>query len=357
MSRVLHYGIIGFGGIGENRIAKEGFSLDRARFAELPDHRLLYATDMNPQRRSAAEALGISWCDSAEELLAKEDIEAVFIASINSAHAQLAAQAMRAGKHVLLEKPMTTNPAEAEALVSLAEELGLSFAVDLMMKRNPYNRKARELIGNREIGEIEYIVLHMEFPFGTTPEEAATWRCSVPSEYGGPIGDVASHCLYMAEFLLQDTITSLQARYTPVTLDIAVENGANITFTTKKGMQGAVRVAFNQPRGSDLQVIRSMGFEVYGTGGVLRSEGTLFQLSGTADEPVPIRLFLEKAGERTEIFLPHSENIYRSLVAEHAQSIRERKPLTGADGLHNLALVFSCYESADQEGKRISITR
>ena len=65
----IKYGIIGFGGIAENRIAKEGFACDTSRFAPLSEAKLIAATDINPARRSAAEALGLKWYDSREALL------------------------------------------------------------------------------------------------------------------------------------------------------------------------------------------------------------------------------------------------------------------------------------------------
>ena len=56
----IKYALIGFGGIAENRIAKEGFARDKARFADQPaEYELLGACDVNPARREAAEALGL----------------------------------------------------------------------------------------------------------------------------------------------------------------------------------------------------------------------------------------------------------------------------------------------------------
>ena len=75
------YGIIGFGGIAENRIAREGFCADRKRFAPHPHAELICGTDINPGRKAAVESLGLRWYDSDEALLAREDVEAVFIAT------------------------------------------------------------------------------------------------------------------------------------------------------------------------------------------------------------------------------------------------------------------------------------
>ena len=55
------YALVGFGGIAENRIAKEGFACDSKRFRPLRNAKLVGATDVNPARRAAVEALGLGW--------------------------------------------------------------------------------------------------------------------------------------------------------------------------------------------------------------------------------------------------------------------------------------------------------
>ena len=89
------YGLIGFGGIAENRVAKEGFACDRARFAPHPTAELVAATDVNAGRQNAAEALGLKWYASTEALLAASEIQAVYIATNNRSHVPLAVQASR----------------------------------------------------------------------------------------------------------------------------------------------------------------------------------------------------------------------------------------------------------------------
>ena len=65
----VRYGIHGFGGIAEVRLAKEGFGLDASRFNGNPVAQLVAAYDPNPLRQRAVEALGVSWRNSAEEIL------------------------------------------------------------------------------------------------------------------------------------------------------------------------------------------------------------------------------------------------------------------------------------------------
>ena len=352
--RKIRYAIIGFGGIAENRIAKEGFGVDKDRFTGHPQAELIAVADEDPARRGAATKLGLRWYDSVEEVLGDPQVEAVFIATNNRSHAPIAERAIEAGKHCLIEKPMATTLEDARQLQQLSRKHHISLAVDHMMTENAYNQKARDLISQGAIGQVNDIVLHMEFCYGSTPQEATSWRCADPLEIGGPVGDVGSHCLYMAEFLLGCEIRSLGCVYTPKTLDIAVENGAFIQFRMKDETQGTARVAFNQPRGGLASTLTNLGYEVYGTDGIIRGYGTLFQLSGHPGEPVEVRLEVERSGVTEKIKIDEVQNIYQAVIAGHAQSIVDGKPLDGADALHNLELILGCHQSADRQGHTIT---
>jgi 1,5-anhydro-D-fructose reductase (1,5-anhydro-D-mannitol-forming) len=351
----LRYAIIGFGGIAENRIAKEGFARDSARFKPLPGIELVAAADVSSARRPAAQSLGLKWYDSPDAAIADSSIDAVFIASNNASHFALGKKALEAGKHVILEKPMATRLDDARKLVDLAATRNLSLAVDHMMVHNAYSIAARHLIAAGALGQVNDITLHMEFCYGATPEEAATWRCARPSELGGPIGDVGSHCLYMAEFLMGSPVRSVAAVFTPRTLKIRAENGAFIRFLTESGLTGSARVSFNDARGSLTGTLLNLGYEVYGTRASLRSCGALFQLSGHSGEPVRLRLEIEEAGACREIHVNDVQNIYQKIILDHAEAIRSGRRQTGEDGLHNLALVEAAYRSARQGGKSLAI--
>jgi predicted dehydrogenase len=157
----------------------------------------------------------------------------------------------------------------------------------------------------------------------------------------------------MAEFLLDSTVKTLSCVYTPRTLEIAVENGAFIQFRLANGIHGTARVAFNQPRGGLGGTLSNLGYEIYGTEGVLRGYGTLFQLSGHPGEPIPIRLELDRFTETEAIRADQVHNIYQAVVGRHAESILNDVPLDGDDALHNLELVLACHTSANHQGRMI----
>ena len=355
MSKI-RYAIIGFGGIAENRVAKEGYGCDKTRFNGLEKAVLTGATDMNPARKEAAEALGLKWYDNMDAVLADPEVDAVYIATNNASHAALACAALEAGKHVIVEKPAATNVADAEKMVALAAAKGLSLSVDHMMVNNAWNIKAKEVMADGKLGAVNDSCFHMEFAYGYDPAEAATWRCSKIEEMGGPIGDVASHCFYVAEFVFGKKIAKLAAVYYPKIVQMVAEDGAYIKFFFEDGMQSSAKVAFSEMRGGLGGTLSNLGYELYGDKAVLRGYGTMFQLSGHADEPVKVRLELDKFDGKAESVAPcEIKNMYQCLIEHHAQSVLNGTPLTAEDALHNIELCEAAHESAQNGGKLIEV--
>ena len=349
------YVLVGFGGIAENRVAKEGYACDRKRFKPLRSAELVGATDLNPARQAAAEALGLKWYPSLGAVLADKSVDGVYIATNNASHAKLACEALKAGKHVIVEKPIATSVADAKAMSRLAKAKGLSLTVDHMMVNNAWNIKAKEIVAKGALGAVNDSCFHMEFAYGYDPAEAATWRCSKIEEMGGPIGDVASHCFYVAEDVFGKKIAKVACVYYPKVMKIAAEDGAYIKFFFEDGTQGSVNASFSELRGGAVGTLTNLGYEIYGTKAAMRGYGTMFQLSGYADEPIVQRLEIDDGKKVQSVRPAKIQNIYQALIEGHAKSILDGKPLTGDDAVHNLALCAACHASAQKGGKILSV--
>ncbi len=349
------YVLVGFGGIAENRVAKEGFACDRKRFSPLKSAQLVGATDVNQARRPAAEALGLKWYASLGEALADKSVDGVYVATNNASHAEIAIAALKAGKHVIVEKPIATSIADAKRMDALAARKGLSITVDHMMVHNAWNVAAARAVQGGSLGKVNDSCFHMEFAYGYDPAEAATWRCSKVEEMGGPIGDVASHCFYVAEFVFGKRIAKVAAVYYPKVMKIKAEDGAYVKFLFEDGTQGSVNAAFSEMRGGLAGTLTNLGYEVYGDKAAMRGFGTMFQLSGHAGEPIRIRLERDDGRSVSEIRPGRIQNIYQSLIEGHARSVLAGKPLTAKDAIHNLALCAAAHKSARSGGKLVSV--
>src|SRR5256885_7569555 len=108
---------------------------------------------------AAAKELGIAKAyGSYEELLADKEIEAVYNPLPNHLHVPWTAKAAEAGKHVLCEKPIALNAAEAETLLAVRERTGVKIGEAFMVKTDPQWLRARELVREGRIGELKAVI-------------------------------------------------------------------------------------------------------------------------------------------------------------------------------------------------------
>ena len=99
---------------------------------------------------------GVKFCTDYTEALKDSEVDAVHVAIPNHLHYEFARRALESGKHVLLEKPMTTSSREAFKLASLSEEKGLVLQVGHIFRFNNALRKVREIMSRGELGKILY---------------------------------------------------------------------------------------------------------------------------------------------------------------------------------------------------------
>src|SRR5262249_27554435 len=126
-----------------------------------------------------------------EELLADENVQAVYISTPNFLHAPQTIAAARAGKHILTEKPMTLTAEEGVKMVEAAEQAGVMLMVAYMTLFNPSYQMAKRLVAAGLLGEI--VAVRGRHSYVIEPERispAAVWRLD-PQHGGGPLMDVA----------------------------------------------------------------------------------------------------------------------------------------------------------------------
>ena len=141
----LGYGLIGCGVFGQ-------FSLEQ--YQAMDGLRTVAAADVDAAAaRAVADRFGLEACDSPESLLARDDIDIVHIATPPFTHKDIVMAALRAGKHVLCEKPLATEIDDAREMVDAARDAGRVLAVNLIMRYNPISETVKHIIDKRLLGE------------------------------------------------------------------------------------------------------------------------------------------------------------------------------------------------------------
>lgn len=148
----MRVGIIGFGYWGPNQVrnfvALQSQGVTVVGVADQSADRRFHARQMFPD---------VPIVEDGDELIDDPSIDSLVIATPPQTHYRLARKALLAGKHLLIEKPMTTNVADAEDLTQLAEEQGLTLMVGHTYEFSPAVQKIRDLIDAGEIGNVLHI--------------------------------------------------------------------------------------------------------------------------------------------------------------------------------------------------------
>lgn len=230
----------------------------------------------NPTKSRADEMVskygGIAY-DTAEELLANQEIDAVSICSANYAHAELAIKAMYAGKNVLCEKPMATTIEECEKMIKVSKETGKRLLIAHNQRLTEAHILARQLIKDKLIGD----VITFRTTFGHSgPENWSikpgnnTWFFDKKKAAMGVMADLGVHKTDVLRFILSQDIVRTTARL--ITLDkrdvneklIEVDDNAICIYEMSEGVIGTMTVSWTYYGAEDNSTI------FYGTKGIMK---------------------------------------------------------------------------------------
>ena len=186
---------IRWGIIGPGRIAQtfaDGIAHSRSG-------KLVAIASRNPDKPGLGDNFpGARIVSGYEALLADKDIDAVYIATPHTGHAEWAIKAIRAGKHVLVEKPIALSAYDAEAIYYEAKKAGVFAGEAFMYRVHPQTAKLIELVKSGAIGELRIIRSSFGFNMGTVKPEH---RLFANETAGGGILDVGGYPVSMARLI------------------------------------------------------------------------------------------------------------------------------------------------------------
>ena len=126
--------------------------------AEYDDADVVAAWDDDRERGQAQAAeFGLDWMPDLDQMLARDDIDAVFVTSPTNKHAEHVIAAAEAGKHVLLQKPMALTLEDCDAIIDAIERTGVKFSMCYQMRGDPINQKMKALIDEGAVGNVAVI--------------------------------------------------------------------------------------------------------------------------------------------------------------------------------------------------------
>lgn len=335
----MNVGIIGCGKITQVRHAPE--------YKEHSECKIKKVYDLNLERaREVANKYEAKACETVEELLEDPDLDAVSICVINSEHAQMTIRALRAGKHVLCEKPMAIRLEECEQMVKTAKENGCRLLIGQNQRLLKTHQRAKELLLQGAIGR----PLTFHTAFGHSGPDAwsvdkgnGTWFFDKKKSFYGVMGDLGVHKIDIIQFLLGESAERVISCFG--TLDksyrdgspVEVEDNASCILKMRSGVIGTIKASWTYYGEEDNRT------EISGTEGNM----TIFGPTGHSI------VITKKDGERIEYDIDriqtNSEQNKSGVIDEFIDAVLKERVscLDGEIILESMRTVFGCLESAN----------
>ncbi len=191
--------------------------------------------------------------------LADPEVHAVYVGTPVFLHAPQTIQSLRAGRHVLCEKPMAMNEAEARLMVRTAEETGKILGVAYYRRCYPKVQRAKELLAAGVIGKPVFAELTNHMDFDGTGNRG--WLFDPVKSGGGPLFDIASHRIDVLNFLFGQP-QRVTAQLSNVVHHYAVEDNATAMIEYENGVRGVVDVRWHSKVNRDECRIRGTDGEM-----------------------------------------------------------------------------------------------
>ena len=322
--------------------------------ADFADAAVVAAWDDNAERgRTGAADFGLDWQPDLDQLLARDDIDAVFVASPTSQHAAHVIAAAEAGKHVLLQKPMALTLADCDAIIAAVERAGVKFSLCYQMRCDPVNVKMKALVEAGAVGNIAVVRRRHAIPMLLNREWAVpgNWHID-PAQNLGMFMDDASHAADWFYWMLGRPV-SVMAEIDNIVTDMAPDDNGVAIYRFARGEIG---ILLN----SSTQLAAEATTEIYGDAGTIQQNYGDLPASLLPAEGAPLKLYRAGAADWERFDFPivpqraRIEAVPRPLV-DYLKG--DGPPLaTAAEGRVCIEMILGAYQSA-REGRRVSFPR
>ena len=338
-------GIIGCGGIAQTH---------RDALFACPDAEIAAVCDIVPERAEAM-AKGIRQdnplngpvrvFENWREMLAVRDLDSVHLCTPHFLHAEMAIEAMKAGKHVLTEKPMAISVSDAVEMNRISAETGMRLGVCFQNRYNATSRRMRAILDSGVVGAVRGGRAFVTWNRGTDYYASGPWRGTWKEEGGGVMINQAIHTLDLMQWMLGRPV-SLKGSIDTRLLSgiIEVEDTAEALIRFEKGVNGIFFATNNYCTDAPIQ------FDIVCERATLR-----------LDDVLTIRYDDGETETVTESVIATGEKAYWGcghtvLVADWYRAMKagETFPIDGETALTTLKLVLGIYESS-RIGEAITI--
>ncbi len=336
----------GFGILGTGLIAE----YHRQAIAATDGAVLQAVGHYNPDRLAALSLqFGVPALSEAA-LLARPDIDAVIICTPSGQHAEQAIRAAKAGKHVLVEKPMALSLEDADAMIEACRAAGVRLGVCLQRRTEPLFRKVHAALSAGDLGDITMAALTMPYFRGDAYYAQAEWRGTWAGDGGGILMNQGIHLIDLLVWFLGDPEV-IQAQAATLKRSVEVEDTIVATLRFPGGALATVSGTTTAEPGfaHELRLHGDRGSIVISG----ESVSTWQMLDPAAAKVEPVIPSADQgagaAGDPRGLSLDGHVTVLRDFV--RALNGQGSLSIDGEEGRRSLAAVLGIYEAAARQSK------
>jgi predicted dehydrogenase len=324
------------------RVALVGCGLiGQKRLGNLPPGCVKVACDLNLDRarKLAAQSPGCLATDSVDQAVSSPEVDAVMIATVNSTLAPIAILAVRAGKHVLVEKPGGIAARELKHLRALATRRGVQVRVGYNHRYHPACLKALEILRSGALGPIMFV--RGRYGQGGRLDYEKEWRADPRLSGGGELIDQGVHLVDLAGVFLGQ-FTHVEGHVATYFWDMPVEDNAFLSLRNRAGRTAWLHVSCTEWK-------NLFSFEIYGRDAKLHWEG----LGGSygLERLTYYRMLPQMGPPETIIYeFPRGDESWKIEMTEFFEDIRLRR--TPVPGLKEAIAALEVVEKIYRGPKR-----
>ncbi|MGE5598993.1 MAG: Gfo/Idh/MocA family protein [Bacteroidota bacterium] len=309
-----------------------------------PDAELAAVCDIVPERaRAAGEKHGVDWYTDYSEMLGRKDLDAIAICTPSGLHGRQAIEAMRAGKHVVVEKPMDITLPAVDEMRRTQKETGRQLAVISQHRWDQGVRTVKRLLDEGRFGRLAMINCYTHWYRSQAYYDSGDWRGTYALDGGGALMNQSIHYIDLLRWL-GGPLESLTAYCATLTHRIEVEDTATACVRFASGALGAIQGTTSAYPGLSTRL------EVYGSeGSAVIVADRLVHLHLASD---PDRKADPDAPASTGAGAADPASIYgeghKAQYADFLAALQGGgKPLVdGDEGRHAVAIILAIYEAA-----------
>ena len=339
------FAIIGVGNIGKFHIQA---------VQHIPQARVSVICENNEEvGRAQAQACGAIWVKDFQEAVQRPDVDIVSICTPSGTHTEIGMAAARAGKHLLVEKPLDINLIQIDRLINAARQAGVVMTCVFPYRFNRGGHKAREAIQAGRLGKLALGDAYVKW-YRAPEYYQGSWRGTQAMDGGGAIINQSIHSIDMLQWLA-GPVRTVFAHKAARTHTIEVEDTASAVVTFENGAMGVIQGTTSCWPGEKARV------ELRGDSGtIILEEGriTTWKLKDSTAQEEQEMLTLEQtsgSGAQDPTKSISYENHRRQMVEliEDIEAGRQSK-IDGLEARKSVEIIRALYASAER-GKEITL--